>query len=209
MSLVDAAGNYVKGIVPSSFFNLGGWNYRTSGSKAERHRPRHASVRSWRRAAHRADARPEPPACPFCRPAASRRDRRRCSSSPCSSFCGHGGAAGRRGERACSAARLRRSSLRTCSSRWASTSRLSSGTSTGWAGVDRRSRELRRRVTRRGRALPIWDQIKGKLVELVSSSPRSSTLLMIPLSLAPRRARGDARAARPTDHGISIDLARA
>jgi peptide/nickel transport system substrate-binding protein len=26
--LVDAAANYVKGIVPSSFFNLGGWNYR-------------------------------------------------------------------------------------------------------------------------------------------------------------------------------------
>lgn len=27
-SLVDAAANYVKGVVPSSFFNLGGWNYR-------------------------------------------------------------------------------------------------------------------------------------------------------------------------------------
>lgn len=26
--LVDAAANYVKGVVPSSFFNLGGWNYR-------------------------------------------------------------------------------------------------------------------------------------------------------------------------------------
>ena len=27
-SIVDAAGNNVKGIVPSAFFNLGGWNYR-------------------------------------------------------------------------------------------------------------------------------------------------------------------------------------
>ncbi len=27
-SLVDGAANYVKGVVPSSFFNLGGWNYR-------------------------------------------------------------------------------------------------------------------------------------------------------------------------------------
>ena len=27
-SIVDAAANYVKGIVPSAFFNLGGWNYR-------------------------------------------------------------------------------------------------------------------------------------------------------------------------------------
>jgi peptide/nickel transport system substrate-binding protein len=28
VSIVDAAANYVKGIVPSAFFNLGGWNYR-------------------------------------------------------------------------------------------------------------------------------------------------------------------------------------
>jgi peptide/nickel transport system substrate-binding protein len=27
-NIVDAAGNHVKGIVPSAFFNLGGWNYR-------------------------------------------------------------------------------------------------------------------------------------------------------------------------------------
>ena len=27
-NIVDAAANYVKGIVPSAFFNLGGWNYR-------------------------------------------------------------------------------------------------------------------------------------------------------------------------------------
>ena len=27
-SLVDGAASYVKGVVPSSFFNLGGWNYR-------------------------------------------------------------------------------------------------------------------------------------------------------------------------------------
>ena len=27
-NLVDAAGQNVKGIVPSQFFNLGGWNYR-------------------------------------------------------------------------------------------------------------------------------------------------------------------------------------
>jgi hypothetical protein len=28
VSIVDAAANYVQGIVPSAFFNLGGWNYR-------------------------------------------------------------------------------------------------------------------------------------------------------------------------------------
>jgi peptide/nickel transport system substrate-binding protein len=28
VSIVDAAANHVKGIVPSAFFNLGGWNYR-------------------------------------------------------------------------------------------------------------------------------------------------------------------------------------
>jgi peptide/nickel transport system substrate-binding protein len=28
VSIVDAAASYVKGIVPSAFFNLGGWNYR-------------------------------------------------------------------------------------------------------------------------------------------------------------------------------------
>jgi peptide/nickel transport system substrate-binding protein len=28
VSIVDAAANYVKGIVPSAFFNLGGWDYR-------------------------------------------------------------------------------------------------------------------------------------------------------------------------------------
>ena len=27
-NIVDAAANNVKGIVPSAFFNLGGWNYR-------------------------------------------------------------------------------------------------------------------------------------------------------------------------------------
>jgi peptide/nickel transport system substrate-binding protein len=28
VSIVDAAANHVKGLVPSAFFNLGGWNYR-------------------------------------------------------------------------------------------------------------------------------------------------------------------------------------
>jgi peptide/nickel transport system substrate-binding protein len=28
LELLDAVGNHVKGVVPSAWFNLGGWNYR-------------------------------------------------------------------------------------------------------------------------------------------------------------------------------------
>ena len=57
---------------------------------------------------------------------------------------------------------------------------------------------------RAGDELPIWDQIKGKLVELVSSSPRSSPLFMIPLSLVlGALAAWRAGRARPTT-SISI-----